>query len=155
MAKEIISQGTRIEPVRVEAYRCPIEGCGEVLVGSYEEAVAHVNQPIALRFPIGFTFNEGNGYFVIRQDNFRLTLNHSPSYYVCFLSPRSMPNRVLSFQNTDSLSVVETVRRNSLLIPEQLEGFGNFHADFFKQYNLTPVRTTPELEAMLGASRRG
>ncbi len=153
-----ISQRTEIEPIRVDVYKCPVEGCKALLDGvTYEQAKAHVNQPIDVSLPKGLVFSRTVNYYgiVISNRSNQLNLQHSPVYAIDVFS-KGLPNRLISAESISSNIFREDVLsgKSSFLDEMQFQEFNKDFAQYLFERKITPVRTTPELEKMLAEAKR-
>ncbi len=144
----------KIEPLKLEAYRCPIVGCGETIFGSYEDAVKHVNQPIGPRLPIGLLFGRREEcYTIVTGESEGLSPRHSPFYSVKTFEGSSQFKLLLEGE-TSGESMVMSIAGGfyARLLP--LEEFKKVSGALsklavFANSRIVPVRSTRELELIL------
>jgi hypothetical protein len=165
MAGNVIPQNTTIEPVRVEAYRCPVEGCERLLNGEdYDKAKAHCNQPISVELPMGFVYSM-YGQITVVGRSLGITPAHCRKYRMGKIGTCDngmgvnlyLPDRWI-FEDECS-SVIERGFREGneirFLSEEEydiisgIEGFRKLMTEPNPSHTVVPTRTTPELERIL------
>ena len=158
----------RIEPIKLESYQCPLSGCRHIINGTYEEAVAHVNQTLdEFRLPAGLVFhNYGKCWrrlLIIQSGrSIKLDENHSFLYPMAGISrisfgedsfrgpvysARSKEEGIVSFR-----IILECLlkKRACLLTNEGFNHLCKFGEEELEKLNCPPLRrTSRNLERLL------
>jgi hypothetical protein len=167
---EQIQTNKRIEPVKIEAYRCSI--CGDIET-DYQEALTHANIPLDVEpLPLGFTYkitlNEPD--FTSKRFSLGVIFKTIVSGYEansCHLVsqvalapsegfdmvPRGYETPPRTSQIIDEFFEASGLRTNSLLTPEELQELVTIHPKFMVRLKgggiETLVRTCLQVEAVL------
>ncbi|MAG02754.1 hypothetical protein CMI42_05435 [Candidatus Pacearchaeota archaeon] len=163
----------KLEPIKEEAYRCPAVDertgikCNRLILGTYEEALAHVQTSFDIPLPIGFVYRD-EPHTIVLLDRLRL---HTST---CLALNHTYDQDIIKLKDSeDQLSYLVGIKRNSRSVKrELLEGslsmlsekdFQDFQAYFeslkqdeefkleYRQYDLNfeLIRTTPEINQSL------
>ncbi len=151
------------KPEKVEAYRCPV--CSEIIVGDYEKASNHTRQSVHEELPVGLAyFSLGNFggpkhyELITHRDLPKLDSLHSPVYSTrpFMIGCKEGIMRIVDTITTLSFKEEFKERKIRLLTQEELEEFCRLNSTFLSDFRniFTPVRTTPELEELVGELKR-